>query len=419
MSASKSKNKPFRPHYWLQYLFYGIFKPIAYLLFRFTFKLRFNKNGHQFPKGGFLLLSNHHNNWDPIFINFFLFWRIPHFVANEEVFYNRVTSFIFGKLLGEIKRGTSLLDLGYFRIMQRYAKDGKVIGIYPEGDISMFGDTLPIDIAIAKLAKMLGLPIVLIRGTGLHLRSPRVAKYARRSQLTYTITDVLSLETVKNLTTEALHERIVKGIAHSENTWQKTANVKTGALRARAKWLEIGFFYCPKCHAFESFYSKNNDLYCRHCDFHLHANRYYRFDYPSDPDNTYPHPENSSDFDTLQMAALDAYLEKNTGKNPLISTVNHIRFHAADNGVMFKHRYQVGTLRLYVDRLEVDDQQGNRVYTIPISDILSTKLQYKDVFELTLHDYRLRLYKKKGTWNGYLYVETLKRLLKKHHENLV
>ncbi|MGI6714080.1 MAG: lysophospholipid acyltransferase family protein [Bacilli bacterium] len=419
MFDSKSKNKLFRPHYWMQYIFYGIFKPLAFLFVRPFFKLRYRKNGFKFPKGGFLLLSNHHNNWDPIFINFFLPWRIPHFVANEEVFYNSITAFVFGRLLGQIKRGMSATDLGYIRIMQRYAKDGKVIGIYPEGDISMFGDTLPIDLAIAKLAKMLKLPIVLVRGTGLHLRSPRVAKYARRSVLTYTITDVLEAETVRNLSNEELHARIVKGIEHSENTWQKTANIKTGALQARAKWLEIGFFYCPKCHAFESFYSKNNDLYCRNCDFHLHANRYYRFDYPSDLHNTYPHPENSSDFDVLQKKALKARLQEHTEKNPLVATVDNIRYHTAKNGLMFKHRYQTGKFRLYLDRLEVDNKHGEIVFNIPMEEILSTKLQYKDVFEISLHDYRLRLYKKKGTWNGYLYVETLKLLLQKHQQNLV
>lgn len=412
MSASKSKNKKYRPHYWVQYLFYAIMKPLLYIVIRFGHNVHFVRNGYQFPRGAFLVISNHHNNWDPFYLNFFMFKRIPHFIANEEVFYNKFTAFLAGIMLGQIKRGMTFTDLGYFRILQRYVQDGKVVGVYPEGDISMFGDTLPVDISIAKLAKMLKIPVVCTRVTGGHLRSPRVAKFARHSRITYAITDLIGVDEINKTPLDTLYKRMHAGIVHSENTWQKSANVKTGARHLRAKWLEIGFFWCPQCHQFESFYSRDNELYCRNCNFHLHANRYYRFDYPDDPNNTYPHLENSSDFNARQIVALEEHIAQFSKNNPLVWTVDNIRYHQAANHHMFKHHYDVGRFLMYVDHLDVINTKGVVVYHIMWRDIISTMVQYKDVFEIKLPDYRLRLYKKKGTWNGYLYVETLKRLLR-------
>ncbi|MEH7124325.1 lysophospholipid acyltransferase family protein [Bacillus sp. JJ1773] len=109
---------------------YGILKPIY----------RFEVIGTEhFPKeGGVLLCSNHIHNFDPPVVGINA-PRAVHFMAKEELF--RVP--ILGKLLPDlnafpVKRGMS--DREALRKGLAILKEGKVLGLFPEGTRSKTGE---------------------------------------------------------------------------------------------------------------------------------------------------------------------------------------------------------------------------------------------------------------------------------------
>lgn len=92
------------------------------------------------PKeGSVILCCNHISNFDPPFLGSFLKHREIHFMAKAELFKMP----IFGSLLRKIhafpvKRG--LADKNALRTALKLLKEGKVLGIFPEGTRSKTGE---------------------------------------------------------------------------------------------------------------------------------------------------------------------------------------------------------------------------------------------------------------------------------------
>lgn len=88
------------------------------------------------PKSGSLLvISNHLSVSDPVLIGVFL-GRKPHFMAKEEIFKNKLTSWLL-RYLGAfpVYRGASSRDA--LRQAVEVLKEGKALGMFPEGTRSV------------------------------------------------------------------------------------------------------------------------------------------------------------------------------------------------------------------------------------------------------------------------------------------
>ncbi|MCH3976435.1 MAG: 1-acyl-sn-glycerol-3-phosphate acyltransferase [Bacilli bacterium] len=396
--------------------FYYTLKPFFNLGFKLFHNLHYNHNGYKLPKGPLLFVSNHHSNYDGMYMDTMFYSRIIHFVVNEEMFYNRLTSFFSGWILGEIKRGMSPTDVSYIRELKRLVKKGRSIGLYAEGDISMFGDTLPVDMSLAKLAKMLDIPVVVMRITGAHLRAPRVANKARRSKITYTISDIIPQSDVRDMELNALYNRIVAGYSHHENAWQHENMVKLGHARhRRAEWLELGLFRCPSCGQYQSLHCDDNDFYCDNCDFHTHVNQYSFFDYDATQmSRPYPKFSDTSAWNDWQLEQLYNDLSLVNDPNQLIFSHDKIRFHTTKVGTFFRHKYITGTINLFGNRVELLNSKGRLIYTIPFDEkVIRCLVQYKDVYEIDRDDTRYRVWAHKRVFSGHLFVSATNYLRSK------
>ncbi|MGN1100137.1 MAG: 1-acyl-sn-glycerol-3-phosphate acyltransferase [Christensenellales bacterium] len=375
--------------------FYYFIKIILYPYFFLIQNVRFKKNGHKIPKSPALFIGNHVTNWDGIYVNVMFFNRKIHFIVHDEMFKNPFFSFISGKILGEIKRSDKINDFSAIRETIRYKNEGKDIGIYPEGDIDMFGRLLHIDDSIGKFAKTLKVPVVLLKINGAHLRSPRWAKRPARSRLTYEVARVISREEAAEMTNEELFDTIRDTISYDEAEYQKTARIKTSGFH-RAERLEYGLYYCPKCGAFETLKSRKNDVFCTKCGFKAHYNRYCEFesDFPGCPENT-------RDWDAMARKALSEYLD-NT-ENEVLFEVSDIRYASVPIGVFFrKFSENTGTLKIFRDKLTF--QSETEQFELKYSDFVKNRLQYKSTLEIYTADRKYR-FEKVGTpyWSAYQY----------------
>ena len=139
-------------------MFYKIFK----VLCRFWFGaiLRTKVIGAEnIPKNGaFILAANHVSNWDPPFLGAFID-REVNYMGKEELFKNPVMAAICRALhVFPVKRGAA--DKTAIKTAIKILKDGKCLGIFPEGTRSKTGKLGKAEAGVSLIAAMTKAPII-------------------------------------------------------------------------------------------------------------------------------------------------------------------------------------------------------------------------------------------------------------------
>lgn len=394
-----------------QVVFYFTLKPFFAVYFFIFHNLHFKHSHYKIPKGPVLFISNHHSNFDGFYLNIMFYWRIIHFVVNEELFITRLTSFISRFLLGEIKRGVTPSDVGFIFEMKRYVQEGRSVGLFPEGDIHFFGETLPIEPSLAKLAKMLNIPIVCLQVHGAHLRAPRCGNKAHRGKIVYEITDVIDQDSVHSLKVESLYHRMVEGIRVHENQYQRQAMTKMLGGK-RAEWLELGLFLCPQCHDYETLISEGNILRCQHCGLEIFVNSYGFLEQKNGNLSleAYTNFDDCSKWNAWQLGELKRNLNQSNGKEPIF-TAKNMMFQQTKVGEFFNLKTIEVVAKLYHDHLQLIDLEQTVVLDIPLTDLSDCLVQYKDVLEFIHHQKRYRISTKKRKWSAYLWCQAILHLV--------
>ena len=384
--------------------FYKVVKTILAPYFYIVQRVRFRRNGWDIPPSPALFLSNHQTNWDGLYVNVMFFRRKIHYIVHDEMFRTKALSFLSGKVLEEIKKSDKKSDFSAIKQTIQFKNMGRDIGIFPEGDIDMFGRGLTVDDSIGKLAKTLNIPVVLMRISGAHLRAPRWAMRPMRSRIYYDVVDVITVDELRAMSKEETYARIMAGISYDEAAYQSTARTRVLATR-RAERLEYGLYYCPHCGSIETLYSKGNRIYCRACGFNAIYTRLCEFT------STYACcPRNTRDWDALATLALKERIASTDGD--LILVADGISFAKARVGEFFDGYRETGKLYLYRDRLVYE---GDSHLTLYYSELARNRLQYKATLEVGTEELKYRFEKKgKPYWSAYLYSTTIDLLSKAH-----
>lgn len=395
---------------WIKFLrvcFYCVMKPLIWFYVVVFQHVRFRKNGYKVPKGPVLFLSNHLTNWDGLYLNCMFFTRIIRFIAHDEMFQNKFFAWFSKNVLGEVCRGRSDESISDVLEMRRLVKNGATLGLYPEGDIDMFGRTLPIGESVAKFARLIGVPVVLVKVQGACIRAPRWADKPRRARITYSITDIIYPDELKSTPVKNLYDRILQGITVDEYAYQKEIKVKQFPATKRAEWLELGLFYCPNCGKFEVLTTKGDRIICTNCKFQAKYNRYCIVE----PVNGSLPFQLLTEWDDEQKRILYGKLDDYTEDTPFLSAYN-LDYYQIQPTEYFKKPLCKASLKLYKDRLEISLKTETTPLTIPLTDINKATLQHKDVLELWLKDTRIRLRTEERKWSAYLYVLAINHLIK-------
>lgn len=389
----------------LRVCFYFVMKP--FILFYITIfqHVRFKRNGMKVPKGPVLFLSNHLTNWDGIYLNCMFFTRIIRFIVHDELFKNKTVAWISKNLLGEVCRGKTEESVSDILEMRKLAKSGATLGLYPEGDIDMFGRTLPIEISIAKFARLLNVPVVLMKIQGAYIRAPRWAKKARHSHITYSITDIIHLDELKKLSLNELYKRILNGITVDENNYQSEFKYKQFWSTDRAKWLELGLFYCPQCKKFETLYSKQDNLICRECGVIAKYNRYSMLESKCEKFNEFL----LTKWDDEQKKALYNKLDFYNEDTPFLEE-KELDYYCVKKTEYFKKPICKANIKIYRVKIVIEFEKEKKV--ILMENIEKANLQYKDVLEIRHNEECIRFRNRNKKWSAYLYVLTINYLIK-------
>jgi 1-acyl-sn-glycerol-3-phosphate acyltransferases len=139
-------------------LFYRIAKFVVGTVLRILYKVEVIGLNNMPETGGCIICPNHKSNIDPPLVACFVN-RTVYYMAKQELFENIFFSIIL-KALGAfpVKRGTS--DISAIKYSMKLLKEGKVLGIFPEGTRSRNGELGQAEPGVAMLAIKMKVPVV-------------------------------------------------------------------------------------------------------------------------------------------------------------------------------------------------------------------------------------------------------------------
>lgn len=212
----------------------------------------------------FLLLANHSFAMDVVQVPL-PFAITPHIVASRDLFVSPALRFVLtfvARCIMATKGGGDLRTVAGIRAA---VASGYPVLLFPEGDISFFGQSAPLPKSAAALARSLGLDVITCRVAGGYLSLPRWAKSpreGRRIELGYEL--ALRGDEIGGMGLPEIHEALASRLTHDEWAYQKRAMIARPS-RAPAEGLEDILYVCPACHGLLSLRASGARLYCSRC----------------------------------------------------------------------------------------------------------------------------------------------------------
>lgn len=217
-------------------------------------------------KPPYVVIANHACVLDPFMIN----CQIPapiHYVVSDSNFRSRLVNFGLG-LVGSIPKTKALSDLETVKNIVKVKANGGIIGLYPEGQNTWDGHTLPLYPATAKLLKSLKIPVVAAKVQGAFLSLPRWGRRFRRGEVVIAFELVYTTEQLRAADAEQIYDRITEALHHDESEYQRRAGVRYRG-RDRAEYLEIVLCVCPHCRSIGTLHSEGDELGCSRCGYRV------------------------------------------------------------------------------------------------------------------------------------------------------
>ena len=222
----------------------------------------------------YLVIPNHVMTWDPVIVSAFV--RAPiHFVASDANFRSSFFSWWLRRV-GAIAKSKLMDDFGTLRTVMRLLRDGKVVGLYAEGQRTWDGRTQPIIPSTAKLVKAAKVPVIVPVMKGGYLSLPRWAFRSRRGRVVIDYRLALTREEVVRMDVEAIKERIESVMRHDEDEYQHEARIPYTRARA-AEPLQLLLFTCPSCSTLNTMKSERRRFFCTECGYSVRFSVYGRF----------------------------------------------------------------------------------------------------------------------------------------------
>ncbi|MER1998288.1 MAG: lysophospholipid acyltransferase family protein [Lysinibacillus sp.] len=220
-------------------------------------------------KPPYIILGNHVNNWDPLFINCYVEETMS-FVAAAPIFLNPTVKKALD-FTGAISKTKGRADRSTIRDIIKAKKAGRIIGLFPEGNRSWNGHTAPLVYSTSKLIKLLNIPVVIATIKGGYLSQPRWSDTVRKGKTVVSLEKLWDENDIKDLTVEALHETLTDALAFSDLQWQQQSGIEFKGRRL-ANYLERHLYTCPNCKEIGHMQSEDDLFSCLQCGYSVRYN---------------------------------------------------------------------------------------------------------------------------------------------------
>lgn len=333
----------------------------------------------------FLIMGNHGCVWDPFLLNA----HVPapiHYVVSDSNFRSRLVSFGLS-LVGSIPKTKALSDFETVKNIVKIKHRKGIIGIFPEGQSSWDGHSLPIYYSTAKLVKSLKVPVVIVELKGAFLSLPRWGRSIRRGRVHIEYKLGFTPDTVKDMSVEQVYERLVELLSHDDIAYQREHMIRFGGTR-RAEYMEAVLFTCPRCETRHTLHSSGNLLRCTNCGYTV---RYNAFGFLEAEAGTLRF-DNVRSWNVWQIEQFKAYLDgdvpADTGREPVGPSTDASPLMHEPDIVLYRgfkstplQMIDRGSLELYRDELRFTGQRKGTSLAFPIRLIEGANIQNGEPLE--------------------------------------
>ena len=136
--------------------------------------------------------------------------------------------------------------------------------MFPEARYSLDGCTSYLPESVAKLVRLMRVPVVVLRIHGNFVTCPQWNKVGKYGPVEAEMIQIITKEEVKTLSLEEIDQRIRENFVYDDYKWQLENKVVHDNPR-RADGLHCLLYKCPACGTEYETDSKGTKLWCNHC----------------------------------------------------------------------------------------------------------------------------------------------------------
>lgn len=220
-------------------------------------------------KPPYVLVANHSNFVD---VAGLIVMNYPH-CANFVISVTQMaqwTSLI--NYVGVLPKRQFAVDTSLIRDIKYVLSKNRPVVIYPEAKLSVVGTPSIIKPPIAKLIKMLKVPLVTVCFHGGYLHKPRWTKTKRFLPVTAEVKVAVSAEEVNDVTTQEIHRRILENLTYDDYAYQLENGIEIDAPDL-VEGLENVLYKCPNCGEEFAMTAHGNALTCSKCGASVTQNK--------------------------------------------------------------------------------------------------------------------------------------------------
>jgi len=277
----------------------------------------------------YIVVGNHTTNLDPFLCNALL-PRPIHWVASDGNMRSPIMRFLLIKVAGAIPKSKAIPDIETVNWIVEFIRRRKgVVGLYPEGQASWNGTSIPSLGSTAKLLKLLKVPVVLVLSKGSYMTKPRWAYTLRTGKVKIAFSLLFDLAALKSLSVGEISKKLDAAIFHDDPAWALAEGIKYRG-PGMAECLELAFYACPVCGALQTLESSGSTVACTACGA--------RTEYAEDGSFSLPFPSSLPAWDAWQEAHLAKLLAERFVPSPNLPIFT-------DSGVILLEGRRIDTMR--------------------------------------------------------------------------
>jgi len=212
------------------------------------------------PNKPSLIIANHNTDLDPALVGLG-FSRHTYFLASEHALRAGFPSKLLKFFFAPIPFNKARTDVPAIKEMIRRLKAGASVCLFAEGDRSFNGQTGPIALSSAKLAKKSGADLITYRFTGAYFVSPRWAKKKRKGIINGAVVNTYSAQELNSMTAEEILEIMERDLFVDAYERQNEKPCRYPG-KDLAESIETVLYLCPLCEAIGTIKSKGDHFKC-------------------------------------------------------------------------------------------------------------------------------------------------------------
>jgi len=266
-------------------------------------------------RGPFIVCANHVGLWDP-FLLCKPFHNGVRYITSDAAFRTPLKGWFLRKL-GCIPKTKGVRDSNTIRNMLKVFKKKQVIGLFPEGDRSYDGKTMPLNDATAKLLKKIKLPVIACRHSGSSFAHPRWCAKSNRGLVEFRYSILFTPRQLETLDEDEVQTRLQQALENDDALWQEERKIDYRAGR-RAEKIEHAVFICPECGTYASITSRGDSFSCAACERAWYVNTRFIFEEGLSGGDAAVH-ETLRDWMAWQRKRLTSDIKKLQKEEPLFS----------------------------------------------------------------------------------------------------